>query len=30
MTTLVLPLAAAGEDPNPLLPHTAEIIFAFV
>jgi F-type H+-transporting ATPase subunit b len=31
MTTLVLPLSeAAGEDVNPLLPHTAEIIFGFV
>ena len=31
MMTMVLPLAAAaGEDVNPLLPHTAEIIFAFV
>ena len=31
MTTLVLPLSeAAGEDVNPLLPHTPEIIFGFV
>ena len=31
MKTLVLPLSeAAGETANPLLPHTAEIIFAFV
>src|SRR6266542_2813953 len=31
MKTLVLPLSeAAGEDVNPLLPHTAEIIFGFV
>ena len=31
MMTMVLPLTeAAGEDVNPLLPHTAEIIFAFV
>jgi len=28
MLTMVLPLSEAG--PNPLLPHTAEIIFAFV
>src|SRR5688500_11995091 len=31
MLTIVLPLAeAAGEEPSPLLPHTAEIIFGFV
>ncbi|MGW6277195.1 F0F1 ATP synthase subunit B [Kribbella sp. NPDC055071] len=31
MTTLVLPLTeAAGEQTNPLLPHTPEIIFGFV
>jgi F-type H+-transporting ATPase subunit b len=31
MLTMVLPLSeAAGEDPNPLLPHNAEIIFGFV
>jgi F-type H+-transporting ATPase subunit b len=31
MSTLVLPLSeAAAEGPNPLLPHTAEIIFGFV
>lgn len=31
MLTIVLPLSeAAPEGPNPLLPHTAEIIFGFV
>ena len=31
MLTIVLPLSeAAGEEPNPLLPHNAEIIFGFV
>ena len=31
MLTIVLPLSAApGEEPSPLLPHTAEIIFGFV
>jgi len=31
MLTMVLPLAeAAEEQANPLLPHTAEIIFGFV
>jgi F-type H+-transporting ATPase subunit b len=31
MMTMVLPLSeAAGEEVNPLVPHTAEIIFGFV
>ncbi|TCO44569.1 F-type H+-transporting ATPase subunit b [Kribbella antiqua] len=30
MLTMVLPLTEAGEEANPLLPHTAEIIFGFV
>jgi F-type H+-transporting ATPase subunit b len=31
MLTTVIPLSeATGEGPNPLLPHNAEIIFAFV
>jgi F-type H+-transporting ATPase subunit b len=30
MLTRMLPLEAAAQPPNPLLPHTAEIIFAFV
>jgi F-type H+-transporting ATPase subunit b len=31
MLTMVLPLSeAAGQDPNPLLPHNAEIVFGFV
>jgi F-type H+-transporting ATPase subunit b len=30
MVTKMLPLAAAAQGPDPLLPHTAEIIFAFV
>ncbi|QNE17797.1 F0F1 ATP synthase subunit B [Kribbella qitaiheensis] len=31
MLTIVLPLSeAAAEEPNPLLPHNAEIIFGFV
>lgn len=30
MLTTVLPLSEAGAEPNPLMPHTAEIIFGFV
>jgi F-type H+-transporting ATPase subunit b len=30
MVTKLLPLTAEGEGPNPLLPHTAEIIFGLV